>query len=325
MSTPLIFASGEIRDDILMNGARMLRDGAPAADVAEQIARDVEDDPEDHSVGTGGIPNSAGEVELDAAFMEGSTRRIGAVAALKGFRHPISIARQVMQRLPHVLLAGEGAARFAAEIGAERVNLVTDEAMRVWRERIDVAAPGTGDVAQVKDLIGFTNRIIAHRDRKAAPQAESHDTMNVIVRDAHGRLFVAVSTSGIAWKYPGRVGDSPYAGAGFYADDRYGAAACMGLGEWTMRHGSSLRAVLALSMGRTLHEAGSDTVRDMYRQASDSDAGVWFEEGNAPWVRLLLIDAHGNCGGYSTTGGLTYKTLRPGDAAPVTFGCTVVG
>ncbi|HQX76078.1 MAG TPA: isoaspartyl peptidase/L-asparaginase, partial [Thermoflexales bacterium] len=152
----IILANGEIRDEIIMAGAAMLRAGTPAPDVAEYIAREVEDDPNEFSVGTAGMPNILGEVELDAAFMEGGTRRVGAVAAVKGYRHPISIARQVMERLPHVFLAGDGAMRFAEEIKAERANLLTDESLAMWRERINRAAPGVGSVETLPDLIGFT-------------------------------------------------------------------------------------------------------------------------------------------------------------------------
>lgn len=136
MHTPLILLNGEVKDAILIAGIESLRKGASAADVAEQVARDVEDDIDEHSVGFSGLPNILGEVELDAAFMEGESLSAGAVAAVKGFRHPISIARQVMARLPHVLLAGEGAERFADEIGAERGDLLTDSAREIWRKRI---------------------------------------------------------------------------------------------------------------------------------------------------------------------------------------------
>ena len=96
-------------------GRTALLAGAPALDVVERVIREVEDDPDDHTVGYGGFPNILGEVELDASLMEGATRRAGAVAALRGFRYPISVAREVMDRLPHVLLVGDGAARFADE------------------------------------------------------------------------------------------------------------------------------------------------------------------------------------------------------------------
>src|SRR6266508_3617067 len=114
----------------------ILQAGGTALDAVEAATRLVEDNPDDHSVGYGGYPNLLGEVELDASIMDGTTLRSGAVGALRGYRHAISVARHVMEDLPHVMLAGEGAARFAAELGMEREELLTDEAARTWREGI---------------------------------------------------------------------------------------------------------------------------------------------------------------------------------------------
>lgn len=326
MHTPLILLNGEVKDAILIAGIESLRRGGSAADVAEQVARDVEDDIDEHSVGFSGLPNILGEVELDAAFMEGASLSAGAVAAVKGFRHPISIARQVMTRLPHVLLAGEGAERFADEIGAERGELLTDSAREIWRKRIadcgltiaDIEAAANRQSSTVnRQLIEIATRVLAHR--------EGSDTMNVMVRDAQGHIVVAVTTSGIAWKYPGRVGDSPVIGAGLYADDRYGAAACMGLGEITMRQGSSLRAVMLMQMGRTLEEAGRAVLREMLPLCRDATRH-WTPEADSPfprsaWVRLLIMDRHGNVGGFCTHDGSTYKVQTVDENQPRTLAC----
>src|SRR5205814_9896615 len=118
-------SNGDIGLPIAWN---ILRPGGSAIDAVEAATRIVEDNPADHSVGYGGYPNLLGEVELDASIMDGTTLRAGAVGALRGYRHPISVARRVMDELPHVMLAGEGAARFAAELGMQREDLLTDEA-----------------------------------------------------------------------------------------------------------------------------------------------------------------------------------------------------
>lgn len=319
MHTPLILLNGEVKDAILIAGIESLRKGASAADVAEQVARDVEDDIDEHSVGFSGLPNILGEVELDAAFMEGESLSAGAVAAVKGFRHPISIARQVMARLPHVLLAGEGAERFADEIGAERGDLLTDSAREIWRKRILDSGFSIADLEMAANpkLIEIASRVLAHRD--------GGDTMNVMVRDARGHIVVAVTTSGIAWKYPRRVGDSPVVGAGLYADDRYGAAACMGLGEITIRQGSSLRAVMLMQMGRTMDEAGRQVLRDMLPLCRAATRH-WTPPSDEPfprsaWVRLLIMDRHGNFGGYCTHDGSTYKVQTVDESQPRTLMC----
>ncbi|MCS7054630.1 MAG: isoaspartyl peptidase/L-asparaginase [Thermoflexales bacterium] len=302
-SSIVVLANAEIRDEFISEGVERLRHGASAGDVAEFIACAVEDDPDEHTVGYGGWPNILGEVELDASFMDGATLRAGAVAALKGFRHPISIARQVMLRLPHVLLAGEGAARFAAEIGAERRDMLSPEARAAWQQRI----AAIGEDTHQRDTIALTLRALGER--------RGSDTMNVIVRDAAGHICSAVSTSGIAWKYPGRVGDSPLVGAGNYCDDRYGAAACMGLGEAAMRVGAAVQAVMLMRLGWSLESAG----REVARQLSDLLGAPAAEDPtrHAHWVRILLMDAAGHVGAFATRPGLCYKVQRADDPHPL--------
>ncbi|MCZ7644179.1 MAG: isoaspartyl peptidase/L-asparaginase [Planctomycetota bacterium] len=320
-----ILANGEIKDTILAEGAAALRAGASAADVAERVARAVEDDPDDRTVGYGGLPNLLGEVELDASFMDGATRRAGAVCALRGFRHPIAVARAVAERLPHVLLAGAGACEFAARVGAERREMLSPEARRQWRARLaavarslrleDLAALAEGAAPDGElraalgapgfDLIAFANQAFRLK--------EGTDTMNVLVRDRDGHLVTAVSTSGIAWKYPGRVGDSPVLGAGNYADDRYGAAACMGLGELAIRTCAAYQAVAALRGGATLEEAGRQVAADL--------AGLSLP---GRWVRVLVLDKDGRAGGFATEAGKTFKTQYADEPAPRTVECVTV-
>lgn len=324
----IILANAEIQDAFIANGAHMLRNGATAADAAEQIARDVEDDPQENSVGYGGLPNVLGDVECDASFMDGATLKAGAVAAVKNVRHPVSLARKVMEHLPHVLLAGDGAARFADEIGAERRDMLSPEAARDWRKKL--AAIGLlDDQLQSADTVSTLRYMVQSRlhdvidaANKALRDKTGSDTMNVIVRDAQGNICSAVTTSGIAWKYPGRVGDSPVIGAGNYADNRYGAGACMGLGEITIRLGSCVRAITRLSLGQTLHEAGSATVGEMSALIRGDSHGD--ELQRVDWVRLLLMDKHGNTGGFATRAGLLYKTQTSDDATPRSVECTLV-
>ncbi len=326
-STPTILVNGEVADQIIARGMSLLRGGASALDVAEQIARDVEDDVNDHSVGFSGLPNVIGDVELDASFMDGRSLRVGAVGAIGDFRHPISIARAVMEKTPHVLLVGAGAERFAGEIGAERRSMLTPEASAIWRDRVAkvhpekfgfvfngdrlVPAPGWRE----GNLIGLTARTIEFR--------EGGDTMNVMVMDASGNIVSAVTTSGIAWKYPGRLGDSPVPGAGNYADSRFGAAAAMGLGELTMRHGTSVRAVMMLQQGMSLQAVGESVSHDiiaLQAHVRRGDSGMSSFSG--AWIRTVIMDAAGNCGGFSTAEyQLDYKVMRLSDDAPVTHAC----
>jgi len=295
---PIILVNGEVRDEFIVSGMQLLLRGASAGDVAEHIARAVEDDPEEHTVGYGGWPNSLGEVELDASFMDGATLRAGAVAALKGFRHPISVARQVMARLPHVLLVGEGAARFAEEIGAERRDMLSPEARAAWQAHAARFAD-----APAESVIDLTLRMLE--------QPIGHDTMNVIVRDANGHLCTAVTTSGIAWKYPGRVGDSAIIGAGNYCNDRYGAATCMGLGEAAIRTCAAAQAVTLMRFGYSLETAAQQVAQQLAALLGEADHRV-----HTNWVRLLLIDAQGHFGGFATRPGLHFKVQTAHDQWP---------
>ncbi len=239
----------------------VLRNGGSAIDAVETGIRLVESNPEDESVGLGGIPNLLGEVELDASIMDGQTLAAGAVAAVRGYEHPISIARKVMEELPHVLLVGSGAERFAAEMGFERRELLTEKAKQVWEERLCKAIPEAvlANLGEVPTLHYWVKRVMGSR--------QAGGTVNFLAQDADGNICAGVSTSGQGWKYPGRVGDSPLIGAGNYADNRYGAAACTGLGEMAILAGTAHSVVLYLKMGLSLKQAGHQAMEDLHALA----------------------------------------------------------
>jgi len=240
--------------------ATLLRAGACALDAVEAGIRPVERDPLVDSVGVGGLPNLLGEVELDASIMDGKSRCTGAVGALKGIPHPISVARQVMERLPHVLLVGEGAARFARECGAEPGDTLTAAAEAKWREWLDSHSErATG---QHENLIALARRSAQAVGPQSRPE-NTGGTTTFLVWDAHGDCAAGVSTSGWAYKYPGRLGDSPIIGAGCYADNRYGLAACTGQGELTMRACTAHEVVVQLRMGRSVAHACQSAADDL--------------------------------------------------------------
>jgi L-asparaginase / beta-aspartyl-peptidase len=235
---PIIVASGN-GAKALPAGVRILKRGGSALDAVEACARFVEADVTDTSVGRGGLPNILGEVELDASIVDGTTHRAGAVGALIGFHHPISIARQVMKRTPHVMLVGQGAARFAAEIGAERINNLTPSTRKQWVEALKVVGETPASVKRSKKLLAITRRVIARR----------LGTVNFIALDKTGNVASAVTTSGWGYKYPGRVGDSPIIGAGNYCHTKAGGACCTGYGELAMRNVTAKTAVDRLASG----------------------------------------------------------------------------
>ena len=190
----------------------VLSAGGYALDAAEQGVRVTEADPDVSSVGLGGWPDRSGRVTLDACLMT-ETGDCGAVAALEHVVHPITVARYVMERTPHVMLVGEGALAFAVAQGVPTQNLLTPEAERAWR------------------------RWLAENpaDTRAEINVENHDTIGLLALDAAGRLCGVCTTSGAAWKLPGRVGDSPIIGAGLYVDGEVGGAVATGWGEAVIR------------------------------------------------------------------------------------------
>ncbi len=256
--------------------AAALQAGRAALDVVEAGIRPVETDPSVRSVGVGGWPNLLGQVELDAAIMDGRTLAAGAVGALRGYVHPISVARQVMVQLPHVFLVGEGAARFAAEIDAEAGPTLTAEAEAEWRAWLDRHVPAA-------ELARWPDVDLAPWARLTADPEQAGGTVTYLVLDAAGDLASGVSTCGWALKYPGRLGDSPVIGAGSYADNRAGAAACTGHGELAIRAGSARSIVLYMKLGMTVEEACRAAAGDLRHLARPFPSAI----------TLHAIDAEG--------------------------------
>ncbi len=304
MNAPVIMASerGEVG---LEAGMRLLRSGGSAMDAVEAAVRIVEANEGDHYVGVGGLPNLLGVVELDASIMDGATRRAGAVAAVTGFPHPISIARAICDRLPqHVLLAGAGAERFADEEGIERGETLTDEARRMWREGLEPDGLARAGQSHGPGEIAYRRRM-AERLGALARRDWPWGTVNVLALDDAGDLAVAVSTSGYPWKLPGRVGDSALIGAGNYCDNRYGAAACTGRGELAIRASTARCAVLALREGLDPGAAGARVLAETAELA---------DEFRAP-LQVLCLTPDGRHGGASTKPGATYSVWEAGEPA----------
>jgi len=228
--------------------APWLAQGGDAMEAVIRAIEPVENDISEQSVGKGGLPNAAGEVELDAAVMDGRTLQMGAVAAMKGFAHPTRIARDVMLRTNYALLAGKGAEDFAHACGYEPEELLTEAARTRWQEAV-----AAGEVARV---------LPAPHAQQITP--EGHDTVGFCALSTHGDIAVGVSTSGLGFKLPGRVGDSPLIGSGFYADNAVGAAAATGVGEDIMKGVISFRAVEHMRRGLHPQAAAELSVREVH-------------------------------------------------------------
>ena len=283
----------------LAAGMARLRDGASALDAVEAAIRIVESNEADHYVGVGGLPNLLGAVELDASIMDGATRRAGAVAAVTGFPHPISIARAICERLPqHLLLVGAGAERFADEAGIDRGETLTEEARQMWRAGLTPPAIEAVAAAQGPGEVHY-RRTMLERLAMMSPPEGPWGTVNVLALDSAGNLAAGVSTSGYPWKYPGRVGDSALIGAGNYCDNRVGAAACTGRGELAIRGGTARSVLLRLA-------AGDDPVQACAAALADT---LELPDEFRAQLQALCLTPDGRHGGASTRPGGTYSVL----------------
>ncbi|MCX8168611.1 MAG: N(4)-(beta-N-acetylglucosaminyl)-L-asparaginase [Candidatus Methanomethylicia archaeon] len=247
-------------------GVEILKRGGSAIDAVEATINAVEDNPLDYTVGYGGIPNLLGEVELDASIMDGKTLKAGAVAGIKHFKNPISIAKKVMELTPHVLLIGEGAELFAEAIGFKRCELLTERSKKIYeaflKDKIDELNGIFEDEEYKKRLYQYV-RDFNLREWYEKLAIKHEGTVNVIAMDFDGNICVGVSTSGTPLKLPGRVGDSAIIGAGNYADNNYGGAACTGRGELTIRCSTAKSIIYYLKEGLDVKEACIKAIRDI--------------------------------------------------------------
>jgi len=290
---PTIVSSGNGRA-ALATGIGILAKGGTALDAVEACARIVESDPADDTVGLGGLPNVLGVVELDASIVDGTTHAAGSVAALTGYLHPITVARAVMERLPHVMLVGAGAVRFAAEIGAEAGELLTPESREKWVERLRDAGHTPASIARAAALGPVVADMVTERG-----------TVNFVALDARGNIASAVTTSGWGFKYPGRVGDSPIIGAGHYSDTRFGGAACTGFGELAMRNVTAKTAVDRLARGESAAAVAEEAI---------ADANALTSHGSR--LNIVVLAANGEHAAATTKRGVKYAYQSVGMTRP---------
>jgi N4-(beta-N-acetylglucosaminyl)-L-asparaginase len=249
--------------------------GGSLLDAVEQGARVPEADPTNHSVGMGGYPDRDGHVTLDAIIMD-DRGHLGAVAALESVTHAVSVARKVMEETPHTLLVGEGATQFALEHGFAREKLLTPESEAAWRQWLQES----------------------HYAPQANLENRNHDTLGILARNAAGQLAGACTTSGMAFKLRGRVGDSPQCGAGLFVEAGVGAATATGVGEEVTRIAGSARVVASMRQGRSPQDACEEAVRHLIRVRGTATQGEQ--------VGFLALSAAGVVGAFALLSGFTY-------------------
>ncbi|MBR9976468.1 MAG: N(4)-(beta-N-acetylglucosaminyl)-L-asparaginase [Bacteroidetes bacterium] len=290
----------------------LLRDGRDTLDAVIAGVNIVEDDPDDQTVGYGGLPNEDGEVELDSCVMHGPTGRGGGVAALRNIKNPSLVARRVMERSDHVLLVGEGALHFARAHGFREENLLTDAARERWlrwKETLsneDDWLPPHGfedrDLGMNHpDMQEESRREAGWRDERARPTG----TINCLAVDANGDISGVTTTSGLAFKIPGRVADSPIIGAGLYVDNAVGAAGSTGRGEANLLALSSFLIVERMRMGdhptdACLHACRRIAEQTKMKRLLDENGRLKFN------VNFYALDKDGRHGAASVWPGKQY-------------------
>ena len=254
-----------------------------------------------HTVGMSSWPNILGELQLDAAVMDGTTRRTGAVGALRNFKHPVEVAYRIMTDIDHEILVGEGAERFAREIGADIARNETELSINTWHKHLN-------DVLTEEQKTKFPEVRLLDIKNKAVDPEKLFDTTVYLSIDHEARISSATSTSGWAWKYPGRLGDSPIIGAGSYADSRYGACACTHTGEMSIRAGTARSVVLYMKMGLSVADAVYEAARDL----ADLKTGYLDE------VTIHAVDKSGNHKviGLNSSEEIRYVIWQPGMEQP---------
>lgn len=273
MPEPVVIATWPFGRTAVGVAGELLKQGAAALDAALAGAQAVEDDPKVDSVGYGGIANAVGTVTLDACVMDGHTLACGAVAAVENVRHAAALARRVMEKTPHVLLVGEGAKLFAQQQGFPFETLNTPESIAAWEKRRP--KPEAPAPAVPKGNLG------------------DHDTVTVLALDHKGHLGGVCTTSGLAFKLPGRVGDSPLIGAGLFVDDAAGAAGATGVGEEIIRISGSSYVVELMRTGKSPQDACELAIQRI--NATAVRRGV-----HPQGVSFLALDPKGRCGAACT-------------------------
>ncbi len=227
----------------------ILRAGGKPLDAVIAGVNIVEDDPNDHSVGYGGLPNEDGEVELDASVMDGLTCRCGAVGALKNIKNPSKVARMVMERTDHIFLVGEGALKFALRMGFPKEELLTDYSRQKWVEW--------------RSRLSNTDAWLSEEEAgtELGQVVQTHGTINCLAVDANGNIAGTTTTSGLSWKIAGRVGDSPIIGAGLYVDNEVGAGGSTGRGEANIKVCGGHTLVELMRLGKSPEQACLETLQ----------------------------------------------------------------
>lgn len=268
----------------------VLSKGGKALDAVEAGVKIPEADPTIQTIGYGGLPDRDGRVTLDACIMD-EKYNCGAVMCIENIMHPISVARLVMEKTPHVILVGDGALQFALANGFQKQNLLTPESEKAWKEWLKTA--------HYQPEKNIENRLYEKGKDPMPGGKDNHDTIGMMAMDSNGDLSGACTTSGMAFKMHGRVGDSPVIGAGLYVDNEIGAATSTGVGEEVIRIVGSHLVVELMRQGRKPEAACQEAVERIIKRSPEKSKDIQ--------VGFIALNKDGEYGGYSLQPGFTYS------------------
>ena len=284
---PIVISTWESNVKANAEAWKVLSKGGTALDAVHSGVQVTEADPSDTSVGYGGLPDRDGRVTLDACIMD-EKGNCGSVMCLEHIMHPISVARLVMEKTPHIILVGEGALRFALASGFKKENLLTPESEKAWKEWLKTS--------KYDPMI--TPESLMEKPKQVPGQINNHDTIGMVALDASGNVSGACTTSGLAYKMQGRVGDSPVIGAGLFVDNEIGAATATGVGEEVLRIVGSHLVVELMRQGLKPEAACKKAVERIVKKNPARAKGLQ--------VGFIALNKKGEHGAYGLQKNFTY-------------------
>lgn len=288
--SPVVVSTWDFGKAANIGAWEVLAKGGRAVDAVEAGVRIPEADPSNQSIGYGGLPDRDGRVTLDACIMD-EKYNCGSVMCLEYIVHPISVARLVMEKTPHIILVGDGALQFALANGFKKENLLTGKSEKDWKEWLKTA--------NYKPEINVENRLYNKSNDPMPGGKKNHDTIGMMAMDTKGNFGGACTTSGLAYKMHGRVGDSPVIGAGLYVDNEIGAATATGVGEEVIRIVGSHLVVELMRQGNSPMMACKEAVSRIVKRSPEKSKTIQ--------VGFIALNKKGEYGGYSLQPGFSYS------------------
>ncbi|MGZ3871392.1 MAG: N(4)-(beta-N-acetylglucosaminyl)-L-asparaginase [Mucilaginibacter sp.] len=287
---PVVLSTWDFGKTANVGAWNVLEKGGRALDAVEAGVKIPEADETNQTIGYGGLPDRDGYVTLDACIMD-ENYNCGSVMCLEDIVHPISVARLVMEKTPHIILAGEGALQFALANGFKRKNLLTEKSKKDWKEWLKTS--------KYNPEMNIENRLYDKKNDPMPGGPKNHDTIGMVAMDANGNISGACTTSGLAYKMHGRVGDSPVIGAGLYVDNEVGAASASGVGEEVIRIVGSHLVVELMRQDLKPEEACKKAVERIVQRGPERSKTIQ--------VAFIALNKQGQIGGYSLQPGFSYS------------------